>query len=87
MENNFTDVLILVQLVVIVIMSVFVYRSYPVGKIEELFDKAEKLANATNTNVDDITLTVARYLHNLVLTTQIEEEDADENAEGSKPSE
>ena len=66
--DNFTDVLLLVQLIVIIILSVFVHRSYPTGKIEDLFKQAEKLATATSTEIDDVTLTVARYLHNLILS-------------------
>ena len=68
--NTFSQVLDLIQMLVIFIGMVFIHRSIPAAQMESLIVRLEANARQTSTTVDDAAVGVARLL-SMLITGQV----------------
>lgn len=69
-DINFEQLMDLLQLLIVIVALVLVYKSYPAGKIDQLLGQLAEPVAKSETKVDDVLLQVAELLHGLRRDTE-----------------
>lgn len=67
MEVQFSDLMELVELLLVALALFYMNRSVPADKVAELLDKAGQQADKTSTKLDDALVMIARMLNDIRL--------------------
>ncbi len=64
-ESDLMGLLIVIQLAVIIVLTMLVYRSYPAGTVEELLSRVAPYVDKSDTKADDVLLELAGLLNDM----------------------
>lgn len=84
-DINFDQLIDIVQLTIIIIGMVLLYRSFPAKEVEALLEKLAEPVSKTETKLDDLLLDVARTLNELRKSIEQQQQTIDDSVSDSKP--